>query len=308
MTPAWNDPSLNVASDNRWRARHRALQSWYRETVLKVPPGLDKTGKIRGNFLPSAAVRKNPGLNFLAPEIAAYVQSRVPEIQKEHGTLDLDRLRRNMLSSMPLCFNVFGFLRVHPEAAARVLSAVLSLDIKSVEQIEVEWTPPGEHPLGDRTAFDTFVEYRTGSGTRGFLGVETKYTDSFSQREYWTPIYAKITSSPESGFRRGVAGRLRAPHTNQLWRNCLLAVQARSGGRYECGHALVLARAEDTAGRSVVEQVRSKLAHPDQLLRFVSLEEMINAAIVESELEEWAIAFKQRYLDLTPVMGMNGGT
>ena len=174
---SWNDPSLRSGSDTKSRRHYRLLQSWYRETHLRLPPGADYQGKPRGSMLPTDAPSD---ANFLDSVISAYVEQRIPEVHRAGGTLDPNRLRRNMLSSMPLCFNLFGFLRAHRAAASRVLSTVFTLDIAQITQIEVEWAPQPEQHLGDRTAFDAFIAYQRADGARGFIGVETKYTEPFS--------------------------------------------------------------------------------------------------------------------------------
>jgi len=115
---AWNDPSLRAASDNKRIAKYRALQSWWRETHLQVPPGNDQGGTVRGNFIPKSEYEKNPGLNFLDPSVSDYAHQRAQVVKQEHGTIDEDRLYRNLLSSMPMCFNLFGFFRNHLEAGA----------------------------------------------------------------------------------------------------------------------------------------------------------------------------------------------
>ena len=213
---SWNDPGLAVKSDTRRRAGYRRLQSWYRETVLHVPPGRNATGRLLGSMLPREAVAREPGLNFLDAGIASYVAERIPAVRAMGGTINPDRVWRNMLSSMPLCFNLFGYLRQHPVATARTLRRALKLDIDEIECIDVEWAPEPAAHLGDRTAFDAFVAYRRADGGRGFLGVETKYTELFSQREYDTEAYRRLTSDPASGFRAGAAGRLLGSRTNQL--------------------------------------------------------------------------------------------
>ena len=206
--PPWDDPALAVQSDTSWRARYRRLQSWYRETVLGVPPGTDQRGITRASMLPAEAVAQNPDLNFLDDEIAAYARKRAERVVADGGTLELDRLRRNMLSSMPLCFNLFGALRRHPAAAARGLGSALDLDIDEILMVKVEWAPPPDVHLKDRTALDAFVQYRTGGGRRAFFGVETKYTEPFSQRRYTSERYDAITKDPASGFAAGAECRL----------------------------------------------------------------------------------------------------
>lgn len=74
----WDDPVLRVTSDPPRRAQYRALQSWYRETVLKVPPGLQASGQPLGSLLP--AEREREGRNFLDEKITDYAERRAIEV------------------------------------------------------------------------------------------------------------------------------------------------------------------------------------------------------------------------------------
>ncbi len=291
----WNDPSLAVASDDARRRRFRALQSWYRQHHLQLPPGEDKRGIVRGSMLPHDAPRS---ANFLSPAIHEYVEARVPVVVGEGGTLEQDRLFRNMLSSMPLCFNLFGAFRVFPISAARVLAAATGLDVASLTRVDVEWTPPGDHPLGDRTAFDAYVEYRNSRNDRCFFGVETKYTEPFSQREYRTERYDEVTASPSSGFVTGAADNLVAKHSNQLWRNAMLAVAVRERGGFAEGRVLVMALDGDESARKATDALRANHRAPDALLAAVSLESLVAEAATTETLAEWSEAFETRYLKL----------
>ena len=99
-----------VASDNAVTRRERRRQSAYREDVLGIPAGTAKDGRTLGNYLPTDDRRSN----FLSDEAADYAAGRVDVVQSEGGQLEETRLFTNMLSSMPLCFSVFGHLRAHP--------------------------------------------------------------------------------------------------------------------------------------------------------------------------------------------------
>ena len=297
----WNDPSLVVASDPPRRAMRRRLQGWWREHRLGLPPGRDAGGIIRNNLLPQKALLAHPVANFLAPEIAAYVQERVPMVLAGGGTLDEDRLWRNLLSSMPMCFNLFGMLRAFPEPASRVLSVATGLPIHEVEEIDVEWIPDGGHPLGDRTAFDALVTYRDGQGRRGFLGIETKYTEPFSQRVYDKARYREVTSWPEAGFVPGAAERLKQADTNQLWRNSLLAVAVRRELGFDFGAVWVVALADDPHVEAALSTFEGLHSDPSQLVRSTSLEDLVSAAEAEPAFVEWSADFTRRYLDVAVV-------
>lgn len=291
----WSDRSLVVASDDRRRARYRLLQSWYRQHVLEFEPGKDRRGIVRASMLPKSAPQS---ANFLSPEIHEYVQARVPVVRSQNGTLEEDRLYRNMLSSMPMCFNIFGALRVYPITAARMLADCTRLDVASLTRVEVEWTPDGEHPLGDRTAFDAFVEYLNSAGDRCFFGVETKYTEPFSQEEYFSDRYAEVTAAPPNGFTDGAAEVLVGRNTNQLWRNAMLAAAVRQQHEYAEGRVLVLALDADTGAEKALYGCRDQHTCPDELFASVTLGALASTA-EGTVLDSWSCKFRRRYLDLT---------
>ena len=301
IQPSWSDPQLEVDSDTSWRAKYRRLQSWYRETALTVPPGVDQREAIRANMLRKEDVEQNPGLNFLDDDIANYAVERAEQVQNEGGTIDRDRLMRNMLSSMPLCFNLFGYLRRHPVEAAQGLATVLGLDIDEILDIVVEWAPnPGAH-LGDRTAFDAFVRYRSSDGRRAFLGVETKYTESFSPKRYESERYDAITRDAKSGFKPGAEKLLVESSTNQLWRNALLVHSLRLTDDFDDGYVVVLSCEGDKNAEKAIDGLKSQLDQPSSLLRTATYEELISKFSDIAALRSWATGFQRRYLDLSPV-------
>jgi hypothetical protein len=298
--PAWYDPTLQVRGDPPRRARYRALQSWYRETQLGVPPGRHRSGQLVGSLLPDEAAAQ--GRNFLDAQIAAHAERRAQEVREERGTLLLDRLRRNLLSSMPLCFNLFGKLADERPAAARVLGRALGLDVATVDQVLVEHAPrAAKQVLGDRTAFDAFIAYTATDGQAGFLGVETKYTEPFSPKAHRPSYYEANPSYGWAGFAPGAGGQLGRAATNQLWRNTLLAAATRHTGGYRHGHAVVVAGDDDPTAWRALAAVRAELADPDRLLLSLPLERLVAHCLLEPSLADWATAFRRRYLDLSPV-------
>ncbi|MCY4109051.1 MAG: hypothetical protein OXG11_08495 [Chloroflexi bacterium] len=297
----WDDPSLAVKSDTNWRADYRRLQSWYRDKVLAVRPGEGHGGILLGSMLPREAVAKRPRLNFLSDEITDYALTRAEEVKSEGGTLERDRLLRNMLSSMPLCFNLFGALREWPDAAARALSTTLDLDVARVFNIVVEWAPDPKLHLHDRTAFDAIVRYVTTDGRPAFLGIETKYTERFSPERYCTDRYVELTESPEAGFKNGAWERLKGSATNQLWRNALLAHSLRSTSEYDRGHVVVISCEDDSAAEKAIAGLSAELHKPASLLRSTPYEALIDVLVCMPESACWAKKFRRRYLDLSQV-------
>lgn len=96
-----------------------------------------------------------------------------------------------MLSSMPLCFSVFGHLRAHRQAAVAILDDLLGIGVESLMDVDVrgrrlagvecEWAPARQEHLEDRTAFDAVIAGRVTGGRSHLVAVEMKYVDSFSR-------------------------------------------------------------------------------------------------------------------------------
>ena len=295
MTP-WNDPSLQVASDTLHRARYRLLQSWWREHVLHLPPGFNGRQYV-GSLLPADAP---PDANYLTDEVRVYAGERVGQIQSEGGAINVDRLRRNLLASQPLCFNVFGHLQAHPNAAAVVLSETFGVAIGQIVHMDVEWAPLRALHLGDRTAFDAFVEYKTPAGQRRFLAIEVKYTEPFSQRMYDRPEYRQITAQ-SGAFVEGAADLLVSPATNQLWRQTLLTLSLAATGDYDDGQAAVLSLAHDAGVDKAVTGLAAQVTTDAVLPAVGNLERLVTAASGTPELAPWGEALRTRYLDTAPL-------
>lgn len=294
----WADPSLQIASDSARTARYRALQSWYRQEVLGVLPGRNRRGRVIASMLPEEALIERPGLNFITPEAGANASKRAGEVSRTGGTLDEDRLRRNMLSSMPMCFNVFGSLREHPDLP-QLLSEVFELDVFSIDLVECEWAPERTAHLHDRTAFDAFVAYKDSSGQSCLLAIETKYTEPFSQKEHDSQLYRQVTAG--SGyFREGASERLIGRATNQMWRMTMLGASMMNRGDFESGTVAVMSLADDRRARAAVDGVRAEVVD-ETFVKFAPLEDLVETAKRYQGLRGWGIDFATRYLDLTPV-------
>lgn len=311
MALTWDDPGLAVDSDSRRRARYRLLQSWYREVVLGARPGTysppGREPRPCGSLLHPDDVAARPDLNFLDERIETYVTSRAQQVQAEAGTLEEQRLRHNMLSSMPLCFNLFGMLRAEPDSQLEVVRELFDPEASEVEMIECEWTPRDPaSTIHDRTAFDAAIVTRRADGTRHLVGAETKYTEPFSPTRYGAPDrrhdagrYREIHAS-SGWFDPDAHDALTSSATNQLWRNCLLAAAAEQSGEFDSAAVVVVALADDRAAARAVQATTGAMIDPARC-RSVSLEQIVASCARDPSLADWADRFEQRYLDLAPV-------
>jgi hypothetical protein len=95
-----------------------------------------------------------------------------------------------------MCINLFGMLVGKPERATRLMRALIGEDVARVRSVAVEWAPePAADFLADRTAFDAMAEYERHDGSLVLLGIETKLTDSFSQKLYYSLLLSRLRSS-----------------------------------------------------------------------------------------------------------------
>lgn len=274
MERSWDDLHWKVSSDTARRAGCRWLQSWWRQTHLGLPPG-PFSKHHRDRVVASSLPLDAPGdANLLSEQARRAAEAR---LQQEHGSglIDEDRLRRNLLSSQPLCFNLFGHLAASP---APLLGWVRGLDTEAdrVTAVRLEWAPPRAEHFHGGSAFDALVEYATAEDRRRFLGVECKYAENLADSRISVGDRYRQVTTPEWGWHTDAAERLKRPRLVQLWLNTLLAQSlARRDGRYETGTAVVLTCAADTAARSATDGVRAELAEPDRWLRWSSYEDVL---------------------------------
>jgi len=188
-------PKDDATSVFKQRARlHQARWREQRGFRIGSQPMVPKVGEPTrplGSRLDLTFARRSKA-NFLSPRIAAIVEERLAHPQLDQ-TLDPQRLWGDLLSSMPMCFNLFGTLATDLGRATRALR--LWWPCKQTMEGQVialhfEWSPGRRragHFLENRSAFDVAFELRFPDGTRGILGVETKYHEDCRPEDPPTP-------------------------------------------------------------------------------------------------------------------------
>ena len=240
----------------------------------------------------------NKGLNFLTPGIFELAKNR---IAKEEGAVEPFRLLRNMLSSQPMCFNLFGEPARDLELATALARALWGNRIARVVNVRFEWAPDRENEraperekkyLNDRTAFDVFIEYETADGNLGFIGIETKLSEPFSPKRYDGQKY-RCWMTADSPWRPGAD--VAATRHNQLWRNHLLAWSLLRYPRseYTQGGVTVVHHPEDRRCRSVIEGYKA-LLRDDSTFAAFDLDEIVSAW--KPLAGDWLRDFERRYL------------
>lgn len=203
-----------------------------------------------------------------------------------------------------MCFNLFAPLVRDPALATRLLRCIPGLQVEQVLAVKLEYAPrPAEDYLADGTSFDAFIEYRHVDGRRGFIGIETKLTDTFSPKVCDTPAYRRWMRGATSPWRPEAATRVAEVAHNQLWRDHLLAVALRdhASKRYAHGALMLVHHPLDRSCERIVAGYRQLLVDADASFLSISLDRLLASWLEvagDGEHSAWLNAFHQRYLAL----------
>ena len=289
-------------SDNGFTKRMRLHQSWYRHHRLSVLCGTGPTRNSTrhyGNML--RREDGEAGLNFLTPDIHDVARARLAQ-----GTHNVEpyRLLHNMLSSQPMCFNLFGPLVQDQALATRLARSLWGEHIAQVTDVRIEWAPePRQEYLDDNTSFDAFIEYRVEGGGLGFVAIETKLTEPFSQRLEDRPSYRRWMGDG-SPWRPDASDRVQVVRHNQLWRDHLLAWSLLNHPRspYSEGKLVVVYHPQDENCARTVAGYRG-LLQDERSFGELTLGFIMGAWEPLVEDSAWVQAFRTRYLDLKESRG-----
>jgi hypothetical protein len=290
------------AKDNPFTARMRFHQSWYRSEVLKVPYGTGpkpSNATWFGNMLTLADGER--GLNFLTPHTFEIIKRR---LAMKKGTIDPFRLFCNMLSSQPMCFNLFGPLVDNLELATQLVQVILPGEIQTASKVQFEYAPePARDYLNDRTAFDAFISFTHQDNQPGFIGVETKLVEAFSAKVYSNLLYNHWTEHPFSLWPAEARPRLQSIDLNQLWRDHMLAVamQLAPGSPYGSGRFLLVYHPLDVKCAAALKVYKTLLKPEDRSFIAVPLDIVVEKwrqCVSTAAEKQWLDDFSLRYLDL----------
>lgn len=251
--------------DTRFRSCARLMQSLWR-TAKGLPIGTYTRSKGEAHRLGSMLSEKagDTGANFLLPEIARLARREVA-YRQPGALIEERRLWCNLLSSMPLTFNLLGPLRLDPKLATKMLRALFpDLADATVEAVLFEHSPGrGAAELTDDfTAFDAMIIYVRPDGSRGFVAIEVKYSESLGQQQReLRPRYAEI--APLAGLHRApAADALTSGPLQQFYRQHLLAQAMLMRGDYSEGRLMVIAPALNTPVQAALVLYSKQLVSP----------------------------------------------
>jgi hypothetical protein len=211
-----------------WKRHARWKQAQWREqhgSPIGAEPYKGGHGSTPVGSRVALDFAKANAANFLTPAVVAAVRARegAPET---YQTLSSARLWADLLSSMPLCFNLFGDLAGDEDAAAQAVQAWWPYVPKGRVSVRFEHSPGRRDPgfLGNQSAFDAAFEIDMGQSLY-IIGVETKYHEH-AQREEEPKgeamrMYAEVTER-SGAFVSNWRERLVGTELQQIWLDHLL--------------------------------------------------------------------------------------
>lgn len=288
-----------IASDSAFQRRARLMQSLWRD-VQGYP-----IGEHRGTPLGSRLAMpwaEDTLANYLTETIREVVRREVfgrrGDQQKLFG---YPRIVNDLLSSQPLCFNLFGELQQDLPLASCVIADLTQGRASEVTRIEFEHSP-GRGDLaytGDASAFDVFIEYRTPAGGIGFLGVEVKYHENLQNpAARHRPRYDEVAEAMGC-FRQDAWAALREKPLQQIWRDHLLAGSLLMRGEHDEGQFVFLSPQENTHCAQAVTAYQACLTRQESFANW-TLEAVCDALQRHSDAA-WIAMFTDRYLNFAKV-------
>jgi len=157
-----------------FKRRARLQQALWRESkglaigTQPMRPKAGQSSRCLGSRIALDPARES-GANFLHDGARSAVRHRITN-PEPYQTIGEDRLFCDLLSSMPMCFNLFGSLHDDLEAADHAVHRWWQDAPGKVSAVRFEWSPgrrlPGEH-LENRSAFDVAFELALADGRLG---------------------------------------------------------------------------------------------------------------------------------------------
>lgn len=291
---------LPVTSDSVFQRQLRELQSTWREEQ-GLPIG-EHRGRPLGSRL-AMPVARNELANYLTPTVRDLVRREVIEEREQHDKLYGEpRIFDDLLSSQPLCFNLFGELAADTKAATDVARLLWPTRVSRVTKIDFEHSPGrgDDRYLGNGSAFDVYIEHTTPDGGLGFIGIEVKYHENL--RGQPAPIRERtIQVADTAGIFPGDRNELERLPLQQIWLDHLLALSMLQTGEFESGLFVFLYPAGNWPCASASDRYRSLLTDSSTFER-LTLESVV-AAIRWTTRSDWIEAVDHRYFDVGRLSG-----
>ena len=293
----------SVADKSKFQRAARTLQSvWREEQGFEVGIYRNKTvERLSGSMLVMPWAEESLA-NYMTETVRQVVREEVMDKSRSRGKLfGRPRIFNNLLSSQPLCFNLFGELSKDLDLASEVFKDITSGRVQAITSIEFEESP-GRGDVrytGDNSAFDVFVTFKSPKGGDGFIGIEVKYHENLAGAPAThRPRYDEV-ADVMGCFDASKLNRLKSQPLQQIWRDHLLAGALRSVGPYGDGFFVFLYPRDNPHCAGAITQYAECLTNHESFEAW-TLEDVI-AGIKRHTSEDWVDGFYNRYLNFAKV-------
>jgi len=281
-----------IPKETGQKKRIRIHQGWWRMNVLNERPGLhpkNTQDNVCNTILNGEQTKKN----FLTENSSKAVDRTLKERQDDGaGIMEQDRLFNNLLSSQPLCFNFFGELMADTDFGLKVLQTWWP-DLTELRRVIFEFAPK-RRSTNDNSAFDIAFEVAVGDRI-GLIGLECKYTDTFSSTEYDKPAYREIFE--ESKAFSANYDNLKASKYNQLFRNQLIAEGLMQNREYGFVKTGLFCHEQDNSAIKTGQELQQMLSKPNsfQIITYRNFIENVQQLDIDWQKREWTMLLWARY-------------
>jgi hypothetical protein len=264
-------------------------------TKSRMLQGIYRNQKVENEYC-NYVFQDSGFVNFMRNEqLKADAEKELAAIKQRERLTDEKRLFENLLSSQPMAFNIFLPLKWHNfEVGNSVFKELFPfLNIKHLVDIKMEYVPgdgagkENRKITTDNSCFDVYVEYTNNKNERCGMGIEVKYTESFSQSDYWKETgykkerYINAIEKYALQFAMENAQDYLQPTYNQLFRNQLLAEEVRDKFKMNCILA-VLHSEEDEKCIDILTKFRDLIKLENSCIS-LSISQIVQSVIKASE-------------------------
>lgn len=301
------------SGDNNFTRKARLLQSYYRIEINENQCGIGPNRNSKRDAIPSfygnmLVNGEETGRNFLLPETFRYALERIHN-KKKNETIDEYRLFNNLLSSMPMAFNLFQPLMLIKEKNLDALNSIIktafsNISVETVTDIKIEFIPDNpKNYTNDLSAMDAVIEAVDSEGDKSLFAIEVKYTDSLGKNKA-VDNDTKYNVAKELGLFTDEGLEFVKLGCSQIYRNFLLAEKYRQVHNFKNSYSVILAPKEHPSTQNEIDPIL-KFLKPEFRYKIINLhlEDFVDA--IESNCPEeyinWIKRFRERYLNFSKI-------
>jgi hypothetical protein len=310
----------NIYSSNgEFATKAAILQSFYRASINEkcglgrknIVTGTKEDGKPilksisqeYGHLVKGGDLRN---INFYYNETFEYAKCRVNNKNPDE-TIKADRLFNNLLSSMPMAFNLFHPLimigKKYPKSLNRMIKSIFpTLPIDKVNEVLIEFIPrPVSTYIEDKSAMDASITYSDEADRKYLIAIETKYIDQLGKnkakkKDLKLKTARELNMFTEEGIKEISGG------CTQIYRNFLLTEKYRLVHGLCDSYSIILAPGDHPSTETEIASLHKNLLPEFHYkLQKYALEDFVDKLKFDcpEEFKPWLAWFYDRYLNFS---------